>query len=184
MTQTTEICPMRLRFIASLVGGTLGAVNPMLEHIGFGIGNPYNGRTVSGVSLPQLGFGGYLAVMLIVPCLLANFICYPWLYREIRARLRSNGTPGIFRISVTFGFMATAAAIVFSAAEMTMLAALEHAKEMPWFGYFGLFGSSLFSFGVMAIFYIPIMLIAGYLYTLANTHLITRYYHPNIADTP
>lgn len=182
MTNSVD-CPLRLRFAASLIGGSIGAINPMLQSFDVSGHNSLEGLSFSAMGEHFAAATGFTAWFMILPCLLANFVVYPWLYRQIRERLNSTARPKLFRLGANFGIMATAVAVLFLAGEVTLMTALETSKQISILGCMRLFIASLFSFGLLALFYIPIMLFAGYLYTLANFYLIKKYYHPNIAKS-
>ena len=169
-------CPAGLRLKASMAGGIIGALNPMVQSF-----RPSGYTHVVGMT-GSIGehFAAatwFMAFVLIVPCVMATFIAYPWLYRSIRSALRAKQKPRRIAWGAQFGLMASVLAAFFLSLEM-LLVQMVDGKTTSWHETLLSVGAATVGFSFLALFFIPVMLIAGYGYAAINYAIIKKSFHP------
>lgn len=169
-------CPTGLRLKASMAGGIIGALNPMVQSFRPSGYSHFVGMTGS-VGEHFAAATWFMAFVLIVPCVMATFVAYPWLYRSIRSALRADQKPRRIAWGVQFGLMASVLAALFLSLEMLLVQMMD-GKATSWHETLLSIGAATVGFSIVALFFIPVMVISGYVYAAVNYAIIKKSFHP------
>jgi hypothetical protein len=165
-----EKCPAGLRLTASLAGGIIGALNPMVQSFRPSGYKPWVGMTGS-VGEHFAAATWFMAFVLLVPCIMATFMAYPWLYRRIRSALRANRKPRRIAWGFQFGLMASFLAAFLLSLEL-LLFNMVTGRTTTWYEALLMVGGGTAGFSFLALFYIPVLLISGAVYAAINYAII------------
>lgn len=100
--------PLNLRLVASMIGGVMGAFNP----VAFSLLN------TSTINTAKMTF-----LFLLIPCILSTFVTYPWLHERIKKYITQRSNMKYIDILVLGGKFAARASIptLFFSIVMTLL---------------------------------------------------------------
>lgn len=170
--------PLKLWIINSIIGGVLGALNPIIQMalLQQDLLSRVVERYGQGKFFWLSSYSGIYLALFFIPCLLSTATLYPWLYKKIRNKLAAGraGHGHILALGIGFGVLAS----IFTILYLALLGVVFNIANGQ--GAFDLTDIVLavtgsLAFGAfVAIMFLPAIMITGYIFVWANMKVIGK----------